>query len=452
MTNRRFLWIVAAVAAMQIVTTAWFPGTFMPEARAQERPLVFTGAEILPVSGDPIEEGVLIVQDGKIMAVGAVGEVNIPDNAEVRDVSGSVIMPGLVDSHSHIGQGDGGDRSSALHPDVRIMDTIRPDSDTFKKAIAGGITTVNVMPGSGHLMSGQTVYLKLRPANTIEDMLLYVDEEKTIYGGLKMANGTNSLRNPPFPGTRGKSAAMVRSLYIKAQEYQKALAAGAEDPAKMPKRDLQMETLVEVLEGKRIVHNHTHRHDDILTAIRLAEEFGYRMVLHHVSEAAYVAEEIAESGFPASIIVIDSPGGKHEAVNLKFEMGPALEQAGALVGYHTDDGITDSRLFLRSAAFGVRAGMTRKTAIEAVTIANAQMMDLGDRVGTLEPGKDADFILLNGDPLSTYTHVTETWIEGQKVFDRSNEEQLPFATGGPDVFRGTGYGHHDHDHGRAIER
>ena len=452
MTNRRFLWIVAAVAAMQIVTTAWFPGTFMPEARAQERPLVFTGAEILPVSGDPIEEGVLIVQDGKIMAVGAVGEVTIPDNAEVRDVSGSVIMPGLVDSHSHIGQGDGGDRSSALHPDVRIMDTIRPDSDTFKKAIAGGITTVNVMPGSGHLMSGQTVYLKLRPANTIEDMLLYVDEEKTIYGGLKMANGTNSLRNPPFPGTRGKSAAMVRSLYIKAQEYQKALAAGAEDPAKMPKRDLQMETLVEVLEGKRIVHNHTHRHDDILTAIRLAEEFGYRMVLHHVSEAAYVAEEIAESGFPASIIVIDSPGGKHEAVNLKFEMGPALEQAGALVGYHTDDGITDSRLFLRSAAFGVRAGMTRKTAIEAVTIANAQMMDLGDRVGTLEPGKDADFILLNGDPLSTYTHVTETWIEGQKVFDRSNEEQLPFATGGPDVFRGTGYGHHDHDHGRAIER
>ncbi len=449
MTNRRFLWIVAAVAAMQIVTTAWFPGTFMPEARAQERPLVFTGGEILPVSGDPIEEGVLIVQDGKITAVGAVGEVTIPDNAEVRDVSGSVIMPGLVDSHSHIGQGDGGDRSSALHPDVRIMDTIRPDSDTFKKAIAGGITTVNVMPGSGHLMSGQTVYLKLRPANTIEDMLLYVDEEKTIYGGLKMANGTNSLRNPPFPGTRGKSAAMVRSLYIKAQEYQKALAAGAEDPDKMPKRDLQMETLVEVLEGKRIVHNHTHRHDDILTSIRLAEEFGYRMVLHHVSEAAYVAEEIAESGFPASIIVIDSPGGKHEAVNLKFEMGPALEQAGALVGYHTDDGITDSRLFLRSAAFGVRAGMTRKTAIEAVTIANAQMMDLGDRVGTLEPGKDADFILLNGDPLSTYTHVTETWIEGQKVFDRSNEEQLPFATGGPDVFRGTGYGHHDHDHGRA---
>lgn len=449
MTNRRFLWIVAAVAAMQIVTTAWFPGTFMPEAQAQERPLVFTGAEILPVSGDPIEEGVLIVQDGKISAVGAVGEVTIPDNAEVRDVSGSVIMPGLVDSHSHIGQGDGGDRSSAMHPDVRIMDTIRPDSDTFKKAIAGGITTVNVMPGSGHLMSGQTVYLKLRPANTIEDMLLYVDEEKTIYGGLKMANGTNSLRNPPFPGTRGKSAAMVRSLYIKAQEYQKALAAGAEDPAKMPKRDLQMETLVEVLEGKRIVHNHTHRHDDILTSIRLAEEFGYRMVLHHVSEAAYVAEEIAESGFPASIIVIDSPGGKHEAVNLKFEMGPALEQAGALVGYHTDDGITDSRLFLRSAAFGVRAGMTRKTAIEAVTIANAKMMDLGDRVGTLEPGKDADFILLNGDPLSTYTHVTETWIEGMKVFDRSNEEQLPFATGGPDVFRGTGYGHHDHDHGRA---
>lgn len=454
MINRRILWMAVAVIVMQLTAGLWMPaGSWLPgglsEVWAQEKPLAFTGAEIVPVSGEPIADGVLIVQNGKILAVGAAGEVDIPRDAEVRDASGYVIMPGLVDSHSHIGQGDGGDRSSALHPDVRIMDTIRPDSDTFKKAIAGGITTVNVMPGSGHLMSGQTVYLKLRPANTIEDMLLYVDEEQTIYGGLKMANGTNSLRNPPFPGTRGKSAAMVRSLYIKAQEYQKALEAGAEDPSKMPKRDLQMETLVEVLEGKRIVHNHTHRHDDILTSIRLAEEFGYRMVLHHVSEAAYVAQEIAESGFPASIIVIDSPGGKHEAVNLKFEMGPALEKAGALVGYHTDDGITDSRLFLRSAAFGVRAGMSRKTAIEAVTIANAKMMDLGDRVGTLEPGKDADFILLNGDPLSTYTHVTETWIEGNKVFDRNNEEQLPFATGGPDVFRGTGYGHHDHDHGRA---
>lgn len=425
-------------------------GTYwMQSVQAQEKPLAFTGAEIIPVSGKPIQNGVLVVQGGKIVEMGAAEDVTIPADAAVRDVSGSVIMPGLVDSHSHIGQGDGGDRSSALHPDVRIMDTIRPDSDTFKKAIAGGITTVNVMPGSGHLMSGQTVYLKLRPANTIEDMLLYVDKEETIYGGLKMANGTNSLRNPPFPGTRGKSAAMVRALYIKAQEYQNALKAGEEDPSKMPKRDLQMEALVEVLEGKRIVHNHTHRHDDILTAIRLAEEFGYRMVLHHVSEAAYVADEIAESGFPASIIVIDSPGGKHEAVNLKFEMGPALEKAGALVGYHTDDGITDSRLFLRSAAFGVRAGMTRKTALEAVTIANAKMMDLDDRVGTLEPGKDADFIILNGDPLSVYTHVIETWIEGNRVFDRNNEEQRPFATGGPDVFRGTGYGHHDHDHGGA---
>ncbi len=416
--------------------------------QAQERPHVFEGAEIIPITGEPISNGILIVEDGKITAVGESGSVSIPNNAIRQNVSGKVIMPGLVDSHSHIGEGDGGDASAALHPDVRIMDTINPDSDSFKKARAGGITSVNVMPGSGHLLSGQTVYLKLRDANKVEDMLIVVDEENNIYGGIKMANGTNSIReNGPFPGTRAKSAALVREQYIKAQEYKAKIDAAAGDPEEMPSRDLKMEALVEVLEGKRMVHNHTHRHDDILTAIRLAEEFGYRMVLHHVSEGWKVADEIAESGFPVSIIVLDSPGGKPEAYDLIYETGAVMEEAGVDVGYHTDDGITDSRLFLRSAAFGVREGMSRSKALEALTMANARMLDIDDRTGSLDPGKDADFIILSGDPLSVYTQVEQTWVEGQKVWDRSNEEDRKFATGGYDVFHGHGYGHHDHEGG-----
>jgi imidazolonepropionase-like amidohydrolase len=174
-----------------------------------------------------------------------------------------------------------------------------------------------------------------------------VDEETGIYGGLKMANGTNPLRSGGSPGTRAKSAAMVRSLFLKAQDYQSKIAEADGDPEKMPARDLEMETLVEVLEGKRIVHNHTHRHDDILTAIRLSEEFGYRLVLQHVSEAWKVADEIANSDVVgSSIIGLDSPGGKMETIEIFDINGRELERAGADVAFHTDDPIVDSRFLL----------------------------------------------------------------------------------------------------------
>ncbi len=305
----------------------------------------------------------------------------------------------------------------------------------IQKAQAGGITTANVMPGSGHLLSGQTLYLKLRDGSTIDDLLIR-DGQGTIAGGLKMANGTNSRRAPPFPGTRAKSAALVREQYVKAQEYREKIRRANGDREKMPERDLRMESLVEVLEGKRTVHHHTHRHDDVLTAIRLAKEFGFRMVLQHVSEAWKVAPEIAASGFPVSLIVLDSPGGKLEAMDVSNRNGAVLEKAGVLVGFHTDDSVTDSRHFLRSAAFAVRDGMSREKALEALTIAGAKMLDLQDRIGSLEAGKEADFILLSGDPLSVYTKVLETYVEGKKVFDRSDPKDLLFATGGYGASRG----------------
>lgn len=419
-----------------------FVAMFTATSFAQDKPIAFTGAHIIPISGTPIDNGVLVIQNGKILAVGD-ANTKIPSDAEVVDVTGQVIMPGLVDTHSHIGGGDGGDRSSSLHPDVRILDAIDPRSDTFKKALSGGITSANVMPGSGHLMSGQTVYLKLRKANTVEDMLLVVDAENNIYGGIKMANGTNPIGNTaPQPGTRAKSAAMVRELFVKAQNYQQKIKDAKGDESKMPPRDLQMETLVQVLEGKRTVHNHTHRHDDILTAIRLSQEFGYKLVLQHVSEAYKVADEIAAAGVPSSIITLDSFGGKLEAADFSNVNGAALEDAGAVVGFHTDDYITDSRTFLRSAAMGVREGMSRVKALEAITIANAMMMDIDDRVGSLDKGKDADFILLSGDPFSVYTLVQETWIEGVKVWDRDNPEDREYSTGGYEVFRGDVTTHH----------
>lgn len=397
---------------------------------AQERPQAFIGAQIVTISGPVIQNGVLVVHNGKIVAVGPSGSTQIPSNAERHDLSGKVIMPGLVDTHSHIGGGSGGDSSAALHPEVRIMDAINARDTGFKRALAGGITTVNIMPGSGHLLSGQTIYLKLRNGHTIDDLLIK-DSQGNIAGGIKMANGTNSIRpTGPNPGTRGKSASLVREQFVKAMDYRDKIRRANGDKEKMPARDLAMEALVEVLDRKRVVHYHTHRHDDILTVLRTAKEFGFRVVLQHVSEAWKVPNEIASAGVPSSIIVIDSPGGKLEAVNLALNTGAVLEKAGALVGFHTDDYITDSRLFLRSAGLAVRAGMSREKALYGLTMAGATMLDLQDLVGSLDTGKEADFIILSGDPLSVYTKVLETYVEGKKVFDRSNPQDRLYAVGG----------------------
>jgi imidazolonepropionase-like amidohydrolase len=392
----------------------------------------YVGAEIIPISGSPIQNGVLVVSGGKIVAVGPKSATPIPHGAEVVDVSGKVIMPGLIDTHSHIGGGSGGDSSGPIQPETRILDSINVRESDLKRARAGGITTVNVMPGSGHLSSGQTLYLKLRNGFVIDDLLIR-DAQGNIAGGLKMANGTNSLRpaSPgPFPGTRAKSASLVREQFVKAQEYRDKIRNAKGDASKLPARDLALEALIEAMEGKRVVHFHTHRHDDILTALRLSKEFGFRIVLHHISEGWKVADEIAAAKAPCSIIVIDSPGGKLEAVDASFQTGAALERVGVLVGFHTDDYITDSRLFLRSPALAVRAGMSREKALYAVTMAGARMLDLQDRVGTLEAGKDADFLILSGDPLSVYTKVLETYVEGVRVFDRTNPQDHLFAVGG----------------------
>ncbi len=402
---------------------------------AQERPHIFVGATIIPIEGDEIQSGALVVRNGKIQAVGPAREVASPPGAVRHDVSGKTIMPGLICTHSHVGGVGGADGSEPIQPAVRVYDSLNVRDPGFRRVSAGGLTTLNIMSGSGHLMSGQTVYVKVRPGETIDAIAIRGDDGK-IMGGMKMANGTNSIGAPPFPGTRGKSAALVRQKFVEAQEYREKTLRAAGDPTKLPPRDLGLEAMVEVLEGKRVVHHHTHRHDDIVTVLRLAREFGFRVVLHHVSEAWKVAEQIAAAKAPCSIILVDSPGGKLEAIDLIFKTGRILEEAGVEVAFHTDDGITDSRWFLRMAALGVRAGMSRAGALKAVTLAGAKMLDLDERIGSLKVGKDADFVVLDGDPLSVYTKVLETWVEGEKVFDRSEPADRLHAVGGYGANRG----------------
>jgi len=403
----------------------------VPETLLAEEPVTtFTGAKLIPIAGDPIESGTLVIRGGKIEAVGPAGSTAIPAGATRIDAAGKVILPGLICTHSHIGGGMGGaDGSAPIQPDVRILDALNVRDSGFRRAVAGGLTTLNIMPGSGHLLSGRTIYVKLRGGNVIDDFYIRGADGKPL-GGVKMANGTNSRKPPPFPGTRGKSAALMRAMFLKAQEYRDKIARAGGDPEKLPPRDLGLETLVEVLEKKTIVHHHTHRHDDIMTVLRLAKEFDFRVVLHHVSDGWKVADEIARAGVPCSVILLDSPGGKLEAAEKSYITGSVLEKAGVTVAFHTDDWITDSRLFFRTPALAVRAGMSREGALKSLTLAGARILDLDKRIGSLEPGKDADFILLSGDPFSVYTKVLETWVEGKKVFDRSDPQDHLSAVGG----------------------
>ena len=404
--------------------------------------LVVRGARILPITSPPIAQGVLVIQGGKIVAVGEAGKVSIPAGARIQDAGGKVIMPGIVDSHSHIGimgnptvadSQDGNEGSGPVQPGLRALDAINPADPNIRIATSGGITTANIMPGSGNVMGGQTAYVKLRGA-TMEQMLI----PGTI-GGMKMANGTNPKgygSRGQAPMTRMEEAALARGIYQKAQQYKAkwdayAKAVAAKDKtAKEPDHDLGLDAVVQVLDGKRIVHNHTHRADDVMTVLRLADEFHYRVVVHHGTESCEVADELAKRHIGVSYTMIDSPGGKPETINVSLSCPARLEKAGVKVAFNTDDPITNSRMLLRSAALAVRGGMSEDAALKGLTIYPAEMLDLEHRVGSLEMGKDADFLVLSGAPLSVYTHVQETWIEGEKVFDRGNPVDLRYATGG----------------------
>ena len=422
---------------------------FVSVAAAQsahdENVLVVQGARILPITAPPIAQGVLVIKGGKIVAVGEAGKVQIPAGAKVQDATGKVVMPGIVDSHSHIGiignptvsdSQDGNEGSGPVQPGLRALDAIDPADPNIRIATSGGITTANIMPGSGNVMGGQTAYVKLR-GTTMEQMLI-----PGTLGGMKMANGTN----PKGYGTRGQApmtrmeeAALARGIFVKAQQYKDkwdayAKAVAAKDKnAKEPDHDLGLDAVVQVLNGKRIVHNHTHRADDVMTVLRLSDEFHYRVVVHHGTESCEVADDLAKRHIGVSFTMIDSPGGKPETINFSISCPARLEKAGVKVAFNTDDPITNSRLLLRSAALGVRGGMSEDAALKGLTIYPAEMLDLQSRVGSLEVGKDADFIVLSGAPLSVYTHVMETWIEGEKVFDRNNPADLRYATGGFDV-------------------
>ncbi|HQR06528.1 MAG TPA: amidohydrolase family protein [Gemmatales bacterium] len=409
----------------------------------QDKPLALQHARIHTASGPVIEDGTLVIHQGKIIAIGDARDLPLPEGAETRDLKGSVIIPGLVDTHSHIGifsrpsvpaHQDGSEGSGPVQPGLRAIDAIYPDDPGIRMALAGGVTTANIMPGSGNVIGGQTLYVKLR-GHTIDEMR--IANMKSL-GGLKMANGENPKgygRKGLAPVTRMKVTSLQREQFVKARDYQakwntyrQAKEAGKAGP--MPETDPAMETLVEVLERKRTVHFHSHRADDLMSAVRLSEEFGFELVLQHVTEGYRVAGELAKRKIPVSLTLVDSPGGKPEVVNLIEENAAILNKAGVMVAINTDDFITESRFMLRTGSIAVRGGMPDDDALKALTINPAKMMHLDDRLGSIEKGKDADFVVLTGAPFSVYTQVLETFIDGKRVFNRADRRDWSFQAGG----------------------
>ncbi|HXY35960.1 MAG TPA: amidohydrolase family protein [Planctomycetaceae bacterium] len=406
--------------------------------------LVLKGGRILTAAGAIYDPGALVVADGKILDVGPADKTNVPKKARVVDVVGKVIIPGLVDTHSHLGvysrpaveaNSDGNEMTGPVQGIVRALDAVNPYDPGIRMANAGGVTAANIMPGSGNVIGGQTIYVKLR-GYTPEQMWI---ESPDVLGGLKMANGENPKRayggRAKAPGTRMKVAALQRSEFLAAKNYlakwdayRKKLASG--EKAVAPDVDLAMEPLVEVLQHKRTVHFHTHRADDILTVLRLKDEFNFELVIQHGTESYKIVKEIAKHNVPVSMTIPDSPGGKAEVVDLTESCGADLAKAGIKVLVNTDDPVTESRFLLRTAAIPIRGGLSPELALKSVTINGAQAMHLDSRIGSLEKGKDADFVVLSGDPFSVYTRVLETYIDGKPVFRLADEKDRRYQVGG----------------------
>ena len=384
-------------------------------ATAQATPVALVGARIHTAAGPVIEDGTIVFQGGVITALGA--DVAPPDDAEVVDLSGMVVMPGMLDNHSHIGADsrDLNEFPTRFGPQHRILDVLSPDDVFWKGAVKGGVTTVVTGPGSGEVSSGQAIVIKTW-GESIDERI--VNER----GGLKIAMGRK--RPDSSPTTSMAVTALLRAKFIEAQEYRARRAAweegGREGPA--PARDLAMEALVRVLDGEDRVRSHVHAAHDILSIIRLSREFGFGLTIHHSTDAYKVADDIAAAG----IDVVGLPLFTRIALSDEvMATGRVMNEKGVRFAFHTDDPVVGSKWQRGNAGLGIRYGMTEEQALAAVTINPAGIAGVEGRVGSLEVGKDADIVVLNGTWYEVSSLVTRVYVDGRLAYDREGEGGAP---------------------------
>ena len=391
--------------------------------------LLIQNATILTVSHGTIEHGSVLIKDGKIAEVGK--NVKAPKDAQVIDAAGQFVIPGIIDCHSHIAvDGSVNEGSVSVSSMVNIADVLNPDDIDIYRDLAGGVTVANVLHGSANAIGGQTVVIKLRWGQPAAKLPF-----EGALPGIKFALGENPKRSgfsipgmqPRYPTTRMGVEETIRTAFAEARDYKKAwddydkrVAAGEKNLAP-PRRDLKLDPLVEVLQGKRYVHAHCYREDEILMLLRVAKEFGFKVrTFQHVLEGYKVADEIAAAGTGASTFS-DWWAYKVEAYDAIPYNAAIMTRRGVIVSINSDDAEEATHLNQEAAKTIKYGGLSHDEALKLVTLNPAIQLGIDHRVGSIDAGKDADLVIYNHDPLSSYAQVQKTLIDGRVYFDRQRD-------------------------------
>ena len=373
---------------------------------------------VKPMSGPDIPEGcVLIGDDGKIAAVAA--ELEAPDGAQVIDAQGRLVTPGCIDAHCHIGLDnqamgwEGMDYNEIIDPitpHLRAIDSINPMDEAFPLALKGGVTTACTGPGSANVVGGTFVAIKLYGKRVDKMILRDPIAMKCAFGeNPKRCYGQGSKKSPM---TRMATAALLRELLFKSRRYLEEKEAG-----KNPPFDMKLEAMIPVMKGQIPLKAHAHRADDILTSIRVAQEFGVGLTLDHCTDGSLIADELAEEGLPAFVGPTFGGKSKIELKNKSFATPGDLSRAGVKVSIITDSPVIPLQNLPMCAALAAQGGMDREEAWKAITINPAQSIGIADRVGSLEPGKDADIVIWTADPMTAVgAESYTTFVDGKIVY------------------------------------
>lgn len=393
--------------------------------------LAIVGGRVMTITRGTLRSGTVLIEGAKIVDVRT--GTAVPEGAEIIRADGQVVLPGLIDAHAHTGlwpdaagphDTDGNEMTDPVTPHLRAIDALYPDDLAWPELVEAGVTTVCTGPGSGNVIGGQSVVVKT-VGRTVEEMVL-LDP-----AGMKMALGENPKRvygemQHKAPSTRMGNAAALRAALVDAQNYmtkwaryEAKVAAGGEEAAKAeaPARDLKLEALAKVLRREMKARIHCHRADDILTAVRIAEEFNLDFSLEHATEGYKVADVLAAKGVPCVVGPVFHSRSKQELRGLTPKNAGLLAKAGVKVAIQTDE-MSAVKYLAVNAALAVREGMPEEDALKAITINAAEIIGVGDRVGSLEPGKDADIVVFSGHPFDYRTVANLVVINGKPVFRR----------------------------------
>lgn len=371
--------------------------------------LIFDAVHREPYTAD------ILVKDGKIAEIGA----GLTADCPTFDAAGLHIYPGFVEAHCHIGLDGSGigfegddcnEMTDILTPQLRAIDGIYPQDPTFREALEAGVTTVCTGPGSANVLGGQFAVIKTA-GHRVDDMIVRP------FAAMKCAFGENPKRcyKDKNNYSRMSTAAKLREALMKAQEYDAKKQAAGDDPAKRPPLDVKLEALLPVLHGEVPLKAHAHRADDIFTAIRIAKEFGVRLTLEHVTEGHLIAEDLAQEDYPMAVGPSLTHASKFELRNKTFTTPGILAKAGCRVSIITDSPVIPQSYLPLCAALAVRAGMDPFDALRAITIRPAEHIGAADRVGSIECGKEADFVVMDGPWDAVSSGVKAVFVNGEKV-------------------------------------